>query len=159
MGKTLGLTATVAPGNATNKNVTWSSSNSSIATVDENGVATGISAGWAVITATTEDGSKKASCVVKVKELVKVTGVSLNKNSVSLRIGQITTLTATVLPNNASDKAVTWNQSNTKVATVDCNGWIIAKGKGTSIITVTTTDGKFTAKCTVNIKRLTNASL
>ena len=147
------LTATITPNNATNKNVTWESSNTSVATVDANGLVTAVSAGTATITVTTEDGSKTATCEVTVTAAtVPVTGVTMNKTSTSLYVGDTETLTATVQPGNASSQTVTWSTSNPSVATVE-NGVVRATGRGTATITVTTADGNYTATCTVTVSR------
>lgn len=144
------LIATVEPNNATNKNVTWSTSNASIATVN-NGEVTAVSAGTATITATAD--GKSATCTVTVAAAtVPVTGVTLNKTSTSLYVGDTETLTATVLPDNATNKNVTWSTSDPSVATVE-NGTVTAVGRGTATITVTTEDGSFTADCTVTVSR------
>lgn len=144
------LIATVEPNNATNKNVTWSTSNASIATVN-NGEVTAVSAGTATITATAD--GKSATCTVTVTaDTVPVTGVTLNKTSTSLYVGDTETLTATVQPGNASNQNVTWSTSDASVATVE-NGVVRATGRGTATITVTTEDGGFTAGCTVTVSR------
>jgi len=145
------LTATIAPSNATNKNVTWSSSNSSVATVSE-GKITAVKVGTATITVKTEDGSKTAECKVTVKAKVyAVTGVSLNKSSLELTEGNSETLTATIAPDNATNKKVTWSSSNSSVATVS-EGKITAVKAGTATITVKTEDGGKTAECKVTVK-------
>ncbi len=145
------LTATVTPSNATNKSVTWKSSNTAIATV-ENGVIKAVKAGTATITVTTADGGKTASCAVTVvNSVVAVTGVSLNKTTAKLTVGGSETLTATVAPSNATNKSVTWKSSNTAVATVE-NGVVKAVKAGTATITVTTADGGKTASCAVTVE-------
>ena len=152
VGNTETLTATVEPANATNKAVTWSSDNSGVATVS-NGVVTAVTPGTATITVTTEDGSKTATCAVTVTAAtVPVTGVSLNKDSLALGVGDSETLTATVKPEDATNKAVTWASSNSTVATVDQNGVVTAVAPGTATITVTTVDGGFTATCAVTVR-------
>ena len=152
VGDTTTLTATVSPSNATDKRVTWKSSNTTVATVDSYGKVTAKSAGTATITVTTTDGSNTSTCTVTVKsQQVSVTGVKLNTSSVSLEVGGTTTLTATVSPSTATDKSVTWKSSNTTVATVDSIGNVTAKSAGTATITVTTTDGGNTATCTVTV--------
>ena len=147
------LTAAITPDNATNKNVTWESDNENVATV-ENGVVTAVGAGTATITVTTEDGSFTDTCQVTVKEAanVPVTSVSLDKTTLELTEGETAQLTATVLPDNATNKAVTWSTSNASIATVDANGLVTAVSAGTATITVTTEDGSFTAKCTVTVR-------
>ena len=142
------LTATVKPSDATNKGVTWSSSDSDVVSVDNNGKVTAKKAGTATITVTTKDGNYKAECTVTVTN-VNVTGVSLNKTSMSLYIDEEDTLTAIVEPSNATNKDVTWSSSDSSVASVDENGKVTAKKAGTATITVTTADGSKTATCTV----------
>ncbi len=152
-GKTITLTATVKPKNASNTKVTWKSSNTSIATVSSDGVVTAKKAGTATITATTKDGNKKATCKVTVKEAktVKVTGVSLNKTSASVEKGNSITLKATIKPSNATNKNVTWKSSDKRIATVDSNGKVKGVKKGTATITVTTKDGSKKATCKVTV--------
>ena len=148
--ETYSLTATVAPANATDKSVTWTSSNTAVATVSNTGVVTAVKAGSATISVTTTDGGKKATCSVTVNP-IHVTGVTLNKTSLTLTIGETETLTATVSPANAADKSVTWSSGNTSVATVSSSGLITAKAVGTTTITVTTTDGGKKATCSVTV--------
>ena len=151
-GGTARLTATILPQNTTNKNVTWSTSDASIATVTD-GVVTAVAPGTATITVTTEDGGKTATCAVTVAAAtVPVTGVTLNKTSTSLYVGDTETLTATVTPDNATNKDVTWTSSNPSVAKVE-NGVVTAVGAGTATITVTTQDNDYTASCTVTVSR------
>ena len=146
------LTATVEPSNATNKDVTWESSNTSVATVDATGKVTAIGAGTATITVTTEDGSKTATCAVTVTAAtVSVSGVTLNKTALSLTVGDTETLTATITPDNATNKNVTWSSDTPSVASVN-NGVVTAVAPGTATITVTTVDGGFTATCTVTVR-------
>lgn len=150
--KTSTLTATVNGENNPSQNVTWSSSNTSVATVSASGVVTAKATGNATITATSEqDGTKSGTCSVTVTDsTVHVTGVTLNKNSTSITMGGSETLTATVSPNNATNKSVTWTSSNTSVATVS-NGTITPVATGNTTITVTTTDGSHAATCTVTV--------
>ena len=146
------LTATVEPSNATNKDVTWESSNTSVATVDATGKVTAIGAGTATITVTTEDGSKTATCAVTVTAAtVSVSGVTLNKTALSLTVGDTETLTATITPDNATNKNVTWSSDTPSVASVN-NGVVTAVAPGTATITATTVDGGFTATCTVTVR-------
>ena len=148
-GKTATLSATVSPSNATDKTVTWSSSNNSVASVSSTGVVTAKAAGSATITAKTNDGSKTASCsIIVTAATIAVTGVSLDKTSHSLSSGWTFYLHETITPSNATDKSVTWSSSNTSVATVN-SGTVTAKSRGTAIITVKTNDGGKTASCTV----------
>ena len=151
VGKTGTLEAKVEPSDATNKNVTWSSSNPEVATVD-NGVVTAVSAGEAIITVTTEDGGKTATCKVTVNapQTVPVTGVTLDKAELTLEEGSTGTLTATVAPQNATNNTVTWSSSNPEFVTV-ANGTVTAVSAGTATITVTTADGNHKATCTVTV--------
>ena len=148
------LVATVSPDNATDKSVTWSSSNQNVATVDANGNVTAVGPGSATITVTTVDGNKTATCNVNVK--VHVTTVSLDQGTLELVVGgDPVTLTATVSPDNATDKSVSWSSSNQNVATVDANGKVTPVAAGTTTITVTTTDSGKTATCAVTVKKIT----
>lgn len=149
-GDTQTLTATITPSNATNKNVSWISSNSSVATVNSNGSVSAVKVGTAVITATTEDGGKSASCMITVKP-ISVTGVSLNQTNLTMIVGDTQTLSATVIPSNATDKSVSWTSSNTAVATVSSSGVVSAKATGNATITVTTTDGGNTSSCSIKV--------
>ncbi|MDR3093757.1 MAG: Ig-like domain-containing protein, partial [Bacteroidales bacterium] len=142
------LIATVAPEEATNPTVSWESSDVNIATVDNNGKVTAINVGDATITVTTASGNKKAACKVTVTP-VAVTDVTLNKTTLDLLVGANATLTATVAPNNATDKTVTWESSNTSVATVSSSGVVTAVAEGTA--TITATAGDKTASCAVTV--------
>ena len=153
------LTATVKPSDATNKNVNWKSSNTKVATVDSNGNVKAVGAGVATITVTTKDGNYKATATVTVtkkeepkEETVDVTGVTLDKSSITLTEGESSKLTATVKPSNATNKGVTWTTSNSSVATVDSSGNVKAAGVGVATITVTTKDGNYKATATVTVK-------
>ncbi|MGE7760197.1 Ig-like domain-containing protein [Peribacillus sp. NPDC097895] len=147
-GKDKTLNAEVSPANATNKNVTWSSSDSSVATVD-NGIIRPVGPGQAIITVTTEEGSFTASATVNVS--IPVTGISLDPASLDLIVGgKDGTLTGTISPSNATNKNVTWSSSDSSVATVD-NGVVHPVGAGKAIITVSTEDGSFTASATITV--------
>ena len=143
------LAATIAPEDATDQSVVWESSNPDAVTVDENGTVSAAEGGSAVITVITNDGAKKATCTVTVT--VPVSSVNLNKTSLSLMKGDTETLSATVLPEDATNKKVTWSSSNPNVAAVDSNGTVKAVGGGSAIITVTTEDGLKTAECMVDV--------
>ena len=149
LGETVQLSMEITPDNASNKNVIWSSSNINTAIVTQTGLVTTTGVGAAHITVKTLDGGFTASCYIRV--IRSVTGVTLNKTATTLSIGNEETLIATVLPANATIKTVTWDSSNPTVATVNDNGKITALAVGTTTITVTTTDGEFTAECTVTV--------
>ena len=148
------LTATVLPSDATYTTVTWSSNNTSVATVNSSGYVTAVKAGTAVITAKTTN-NKTATCTVTVSAAapssVAVTGVSLSATSLSLTKGYGAQLTATVWPTNATNKTVTWSSSNTSVATVNSSGYVTGKGVGSAVITARTADGGKTAVCNVTV--------
>lgn len=150
VGGTVSLTATLNPSNATNKMVYWTSSDEEVATV-ENGVVTALKAGTATITATSADGEKTATCTITVKEAAS--GVTLDKTTLSLEVGQEGQLTATIAPEGAL-ASISWTSSDDSVATV-VDGKVTAKKAGTATITVTTDNGK-TATCTVTVTETPN---
>ena len=156
VGGTETLTATLSPDNATNKSVTWESSNSALATVDANGKIAAIKAGDATITVITKDGHKTASCAVTVTQSqsnIPVTGVFLS-NSAVLNIEEpyiSETLLAIVSPANATNKAITWASSAPDIVTVDEDGKIFPKKMGTAVVTATTVDRNKKASCTVDV--------
>jgi len=153
VGNTDVLTPIFTPSNASNKNVTWSSSNQNVARVEGNGIVRAMASGSATITVTTQDGGKQATCAVYVmteQEAVRVTGVSLNKTSVALGVGASDTLQATVMPPNATNRNVSWSSNNPGVATVT-GGTVTAVSTGNATITVTTSDGGLTATCAVTV--------
>ncbi len=153
-GNTMQLTATVLPSNTTNKTVIWTTSNSSVATVNSNGLVTAKAVGTATITARTIDGTNlSASCVVTVNpNVVLATSISLNKTDAELTKGSSMELTATVLPSNTTNKSLKWSSNNPAVASVDENGLVTALAVGTATITATTTDGSnLSAICTVTV--------
>ena len=145
-GETVTLTATVKPDDATDKTVTWSTSDATVATVS-NGVVTAKKVGTATITA--KAGDKSATCEITVVA-TPVTAVTLNKTYVSLKAGETVTLTATVKPDDATDKTVTWGSSDESVAKVE-NGIVTAIGKGLSTITAKAGDTSATCMVTVSV--------
>jgi endonuclease/exonuclease/phosphatase family metal-dependent hydrolase len=151
-GTTATLVATVVPDNAANKAVSWNSSIPAIALVSNQGEINAIGVGRSVVSVTTKDGGKTATCTVTVTPVnVPVTGVSLNKGAISLSVGQAETLTATVSPENATNKTVTWDSNNPSVASVEAStGKITAKSAGNAVISAVANGGK-TATCTVTV--------
>ncbi len=147
-GKSETLKVTFNPSNATNKGLTWKTSNDKVATV-VNGKVTAKKAGKATITVTTKDGGFKKTCQVTVK--IPVKSVSLNKTKLTLGAKEKFTLKATVKPNNATSKKVSWNSSNKKVATVSSKGVVTTKKTGKVTITAKA-DGK-SKKCTITVKK------
>ena len=155
-GSSRSLTATVAPENATNKSVTWTSSDNTVATVSDAGSVTAVGKGTATITAATYNG-KTAECQVTVS--VPVTSISLDKTSLKLSVSdddqKTYTLTATVKPANADNVTVTWTSSDKSVATVDDNGKVTAVAKGSA--TITAKAGSKTATCSVTVTKTAEA--
>ena len=155
VGEKFSFAFAILPNDATNKTVTWQSSNSSVATVN-NGTVTAISGGVTTITATTSNG-KTATCQITV--IVPVTNISLSKSSVTLEEEKFIYIIPTISPTNATDKTVSWSSSNTSVAIVDSNGKVTALKEGTASITATTSNGK-TAICNITVVvPVTNISL
>lgn len=148
-GATEQLKAAVTPADATYRNIIWTSSNDSVATVDNSGNVTAKSVGTAVITATTKDG-KSAACTVTVKKKeIAIEYIYLNASSLSVQKGGSTRITATIGPDNTTySKAVKWSSSNDSVATVDSDGNVKAIAAGNAIITAETVNGK-TASCSI----------
>lgn len=157
IGATKQLTADVLPENADNRNVKWSSANTSVCFVMDNGTVVAVSEGSSVVTATTVDGGFTDFCVVIVKLPVDdkrpVTGIRLEQNSVTLsKIGETVKLKATVLPADADNPNIQWESSDRTVCLVMNDGTVVAIGAGSSIITATTEDGGFSAQCVVVVK-------
>ena len=147
IGETVQLTATVLPENTTDKTVTWTSSDESIATVDENGLVTAVALGECDITATCQGVS--ATCHITVKPILPQS-ITLNNESESLHIGETVQLTATVLPENTTDKTVTWTSSDESIATVDENGLVTAVALGKCDITASCQG--LSATCHITVK-------
>ena len=152
-GKSISLTAQILPENATNKSLSWSSSNTSVATVTSGGAVTGVSQGTATITARSLDNDLSATCVVTVTEPVRASSVSLSSSSLTLKQGKTATLTATVSPSDTYNKTVTWSSSNSSAVSVDQKGVVTALQENSSaVITATTNDGGYTATCNVTVE-------
>ena len=147
-GETASLTATVEPDNATERRVTWSSSDESVATVDSRGTVTAKQEGVCAIMAA--GGDKYAACAVSVsKEIIRVESIEISRNTLNLVVGESGTLTAAVWPQTATDKSYTWTSTNPEIADVDQSGKVVAKTAGTTTIIATTTDGGHIAACEV----------
>ena len=144
-GKTLTLKATITPSDLPDKSVTWESSNTKVATVTSAGKVKGVRTGTATITCTSNSTGAKATCKVYVG------CVKLDKTEVSILKGKTTTLTATVYPSSLKDKSVTWESSNTAVATVTTAGKVEGVEAGTATITCTSNATGLKAICTVTV--------
>lgn len=160
VGETIPLTATVMPENASNKSVVWSSSNPSIATVNQSGVVTGVKNGLVEIIATSQaDSSIRQQKLIVVKQMpvsISISGTGnlfIENGNESSPAQNGSALTATVSPSDTYDKSVTWSSSNTKVATVDSTGFVTTVGEGTTVITATcNADSRLKATMTVIVK-------
>ena len=148
-GDTMKLAVTVSPEGATDKTISWKSSNETIATVND-GVVTAIKPGNATITATSLcTPAVTATCkIVVTKKNVSVTGIALDKTKAEMAEGETLKLTATISPDDATDKTITWTSSNESVATVK-NGTVTAVKEGNAIITAKA--GEMTASCEIAV--------
>ena len=157
VGTRLQLNATITPINATNKTITWSSSNNSIATINKNGVVKGVKPGIVIITAKTSN-KKATTCIIRVN--IPPKSISLNKTALTLNKGKKATLLVNYNPTNTTSKEVNWKSSNPNVVSVSSakttNGQITitAKAKGSAIITATHKYGK-TATCKITVNDVT----
>ena len=147
------LYATVAPATATNKNIVWTSSNSSIVQINQNGILTSKAEGAVYISATTVDGGIVAWCTVVVKR-IPITGITLDKTSITMDINQTAVLYATVSPTTATNKAIVWTSGNSSIVEVSQKGILTSKAEGAVYVAATTVDGGLVAGCTVVVKRI-----
>lgn len=149
IGETVLLVATVYPEDATDQELTWSSENETVASIDNTGLVTGKSKGTTVITVATKDGGKEATCTVTVTG-VSVEGIRLDKTSASIKVGETLKLNVEIIPEDADNKNMSWASSDEAVATVE-DGVVTAMSEGTSLITVTTEDGEKMAACEITV--------
>ena len=151
-GETSQITPTVYPNNESEYLIIWQSSNEEIITVDEKGLVKAHKAGKATITATLKtfvDAVDK--CDITVMQPVE--GITLDQTSIIIEeFGEMVKLNATILPEDASNKSISWSSSNPAVCTVSANGTVIAVGNGTATVIATTVDGGIPATCVVNVK-------
>ena len=145
VGSTATIKATVNPSNATDKKITFKSNNTAVATVNSSGVVKGVSAGTATITVTSNDGNKKATFTVTVKNPVHATSVVISGSS-TVAVGKTITLTFTTTPANAIEKTATWSSSDATIATVDSKGVVTGKKAGKVIIYATLPNGAKSGK-------------
>ncbi len=152
VGGTAQIEVQFTPSGTTNRALTWSSSNPDIATVNSNGVVTGIKAGKTTIVATTSNGISSSLDVTVESNTVPVSGITINTASpINLNCGGAKIISYTVNPSNATNKKVLFTSSNRNIVTVDSNGIIGARQAGSAVITLTSEDGKKTASITVNV--------
>ena len=156
VGESKELTAEVLPVNATNKKITWSSSDDSILTVDQNGKITAVKTGKATVIVSTEDGGKHAFCNVVIQakagatENVAVTDITMDTKTITLALKKTKTLKAVVVPSNATNKEIRYTSSVPSVATVDQNGKVKAVKPGVTVITVKA--GNIVKNVTIKVK-------
>jgi uncharacterized protein YjdB len=149
--KILQLRATVYPDNAVNKQVLWSTTDSSIAKVDENGLVTFVKTGRVTIIATSADNpAAVAYCTLNIQ--VPVKSIALDETMKTMYVGESARMTYIVLPTDASNNVVSWVSTNTSVVAVDASGKVSAKGVGTAVIILKTADGGFSTYCTIVVK-------
>lgn len=160
VGSSSNIVAYVYPTNATNKSLNWASSNESVATVNQAGRVTAIGAGTCYIRAYSTDGSNKVGeCTVTVAgQTVSVTGVSVNPTSLNLSVGASYRLVATVVPPNATNKSVIWSIRDNDIATVSGEGVVTGVSAGSTVVTVRTVDGNYTATCLVTVNNVGSLS-
>lgn len=151
IGGELELTATIEPKNATDQRLTWSSSDTGVATVDSNGKVTAKAAGTATITATAASGITAACEITVSDEVIEVTAVSLDRTKATIKVGKSLQLTATIEPSGATDQKLEWTSSDSDIAIVT-DGRVTGVAPGEVTITVKTTNGK-TATCTITVEK------
>ena len=151
IGGELELTATIEPKNATDQRLTWSSSDTGVATVDSNGKVTAKAAGTATITATAASGITAACEITVSDEVIEVTAVTLDKTEATIKVGKSLQLTATIEPSGATDQRLEWTSTDSDIAIVT-DGRVTGVAPGEVIITVKTTNGK-TATCTITVEK------
>ena len=148
-GHNLALVATIVPGDATDKSVSWVSDDTSVATVSNTGVVTAVGEGNATITVTTTDGTFTATCDVTVWQ-THVSSVTVEPSEIALGVGFKQQLTATILPADATNKTYAWSSDDEAIATV-ANGMVTAVAVGSTTIKATAEDGGIVGSCTVNV--------
>ena len=149
VGSSFEINAKVSPNNATYKTVSWSSANENVATVN-NGLVVGVSKGKTEIIVSTTNKKITKKVTVNVTD-IDITNITLDKSNESIKVGETLSLIKTITPSNASNQNVSWDSSNTNVATVDSNGLVTGKNAGKTTITVRTSNGKM-ASCMVEVK-------
>lgn len=144
------IVATISPENATDREIIWESSDKNIATVDSEGRVVAKSVGTVTITAKTTDGKVVATSEVTIKP-IPVESITISPNGITMKVGDTTQLTATVSPDNATNKEIIWSSSDDEIATVDSTGKVTGKKIGSVTITAKTPDGNVVATITVTV--------
>lgn len=160
IGSTTTLTANITPSNATYQEITWTSSNETVATVKD-GKVTGISEGTTTITASID--GKKSTCTIKVADTIPLEEITINKTSLTIKEKSTEKLSITYSPSNATNKKITWKSSNPNIVSVDSEGNITAIKTGSATITAISDDGGYVVTCKVTVqaisKKVTSVSL
>ncbi len=151
------LVASFIPDYATNQNLTWTSSNSDVVSVDSYGNISCLSVGTATITAKSADGGHTSSCVITVVPAIRVTGITLDKDEAIVAYEGSIQLNGTITPEDATNQKIIWTSSDETVAVVSTKGKVTGVGHGEAIITATTEDGGFTAECHVRVPEYSTA--
>lgn len=152
VGKSIQLNASITPENASNKNLIWTSSDTKIAKVSDNGLVIGLAEGKCNITVKSEDENKTDICEVTVlKPVIPVESISIDFKELELFPGNSFKITATIYPENATNRNISWSSSDESIVTVDKDGYVTGVSEGEATITVTTEDGGKTAKCHISV--------
>jgi len=152
VGKTTRLEPYVTPYNTDRARLTWSSSNTDIATVSA-GIVTGVKAGTAKISVTDDNGTLRAECTITVRTNPKpVTSIAMNKKALTLNVGAASTLAVTFKPTSPTMKGLTWVSDNSSVARVEPNGKVVGLSAGTATITAISDSGGKSTTCLVTVK-------
>ncbi|MDP5062632.1 MAG: Ig-like domain-containing protein [Maribacter sp.] len=158
IGETIQLNAVINPADATNQNVFWSSSDQSIATVNDNGSVTSLTNGTVTITAKSQDGGFEATVTIIVTStFISITDIEIEQFELAMTVGETAQLTMVINPTNATNQNVFWSTSDNSVATVDQNGTVTANGEGMVTITLITQDGAHIAQTTVIVEGYSNS--
>ena len=150
IGNTASIPVSFLPPNALNQNIHWQSTNNDIATVDENGLVTGIMDGNAFVVATSEDGGFSDSCFIDVTQ-VPLERIELRLKEINVWIDDFEQINVNVFPENAHNKDIIWTIDDESIATVDQNGVVTAVGPGSTVVTATSIVGERTDTCRVNV--------
>ncbi len=152
VGKTTQAVVNITPNSATNKNVTWASSNENVCKVDKNGKVTGVSAGSCTIIASTSNNITSSKEITVSSNTIPVEKISVvGTTNITMKVGGTRYLYYTISPSNASNKKVAYKSSNPSVVYVDSNGILAGVGIGNAAITITTQDGRKTAVANVTV--------
>ena len=159
IGDTMRLIVNVNPAPLASSDFTWESSNPSVVSVDSNGNIKGLKEGTAIITVTSPNGKTATVKITVVKDEIKAEKINLNPSKLTLDVGSVKQIDATLEPENATNGDLKWTSSNPKVATVDENGVVKGISPGTATITVKTKDGTVTATITVTVRDKINVEV